>query len=73
MRSALEEFYRLGFEAALDARHRSKEYDQVLSEMASELDQRWQLEPDSPFAEAFRRGYERGLVYYQSLRTKKAA
>src|SRR5262245_8942084 len=33
-----EEFYRLGFEAALHARNRCKEYDQVLAEMQADLE-----------------------------------
>jgi hypothetical protein len=33
-----EEFYRLGFEAALGARNRCKEYDQVLAEMEADLE-----------------------------------
>jgi hypothetical protein len=33
-----EKFYLLGFEAALHARNRCKEFDQIASEMASDLE-----------------------------------
>ena len=62
-----EKFYRLGFEAALHARTRCKEYDQTLAEMTSDLEDLQQRYPDSDLEEPFRRGYERGRAYYQSL------
>jgi hypothetical protein len=62
-----EKFYRLGFEAALHARTRCKEYDQVLAEMTRDLEELQRRDPDSDLEEPFRRGYERGRSYYQSL------
>jgi hypothetical protein len=65
-----EKFYRLGFEAALHARTRCKEYDQVLAEMTSDLEELQQRYPGSDLEEPFRRGYERGRAYYESLCSK---
>jgi hypothetical protein len=62
-----EKFYRLGFESALHARTRCKEYDQVLSEMAAKLEEVQRQYPDSNVAEPFTKGYERGRDYYQQL------
>jgi hypothetical protein len=62
-----ERFYRIGFEAALDSRYRGKEYDQVLSEMSSRLEELWRQVPSTQVVEAGRRGYERGQEYYESL------
>lgn len=64
-----EEFYRLGFEAGLRAARR-KEYDQVLSEMATELEELRRSHPHADIEEPFRRGYERGRAYYESLRNQ---
>jgi len=65
-----EKFYRMGFEAALHARTRCKEYDQVLAEMNSDLEELKRRYPDSDLEEPFRRGYERGRAYYESLCSK---
>jgi hypothetical protein len=62
-----EQFYRLGFESALHARMRCKEYDQVLSEMAMKLEEIQQQYPDSDVEGPFTKGYERGRDYYQQL------
>lgn len=62
-----EKFYRLGFESALHARTRCKEYDQVLAEMTNKIEDLERQYPDAEVAEAFRRGYERGRDYYQQL------
>jgi hypothetical protein len=62
-----EKFYRLGFEAALHARMRCKEYDQVLAEMNSKIEDLEHKYPEADVAEPFRRGYERGRDYYQRL------
>lgn len=62
-----EKFYRLGFEAALHARMRCREYDQVLAEMDSKIED---IEREYPGVDAgtpFRKGYERGRDYYQHL------
>jgi hypothetical protein len=62
-----EKFYRLGFESALHARTRCKEYDQTLAEMDSKIEELEQQYPGVDVAEPFRRGYERGRDYYQQL------
>lgn len=62
-----EKFYRLGFESALHARTRCKEYDQVLAEMDSKIEEIEQQYPGRQAGEPFRKGYERGRDYYQQL------
>jgi len=62
-----EKFYRLGFEAALHARTRCKEFDQVSAEMASDLEELKRQYPDAQIAGPFTRGYQRGREYYQRL------
>jgi hypothetical protein len=62
-----EKFYRLGFESALHARTRCKEYDQTLAEMDSKIEELEHQYPVVDVAEPFRRGYERGRDYYQQL------
>lgn len=62
-----EKFYRLGFEAALHARTRCQEYDQVLSEMDSKIEDIEREYPGMNAGERFRKGYERGRDYYQQL------
>jgi hypothetical protein len=62
-----EKFYRLGFESALHARTRCKEYDQVLAEMTVDIEELERRYPGAQVAEPFRRGYERGRDYYQRL------
>ncbi len=62
-----EIFYRLGFEAALHARTRCKEYDQTLAEMDTKIEELEQKYPGRNVAEPFSRGYERGRDYYQQL------
>ena len=68
-----ERFYRLGFESALHARNRGREYDQVLSEMAVTIEELEQRYPGEDVSEPFRRGYERGRDYYQQLRNESKA
>jgi hypothetical protein len=58
-----EKFYRLGFEAAVRSNSRHKEYDQVLSEMTSDLEELQRRYPDFNVEEPFRRGYDRGRHY----------
>ncbi len=65
-----EVFFRLGFQAALQARTRVKEYDQVVNEMADDLEELKRRCPALEVEEPFRRGYERGRAYYESLRSK---
>jgi hypothetical protein len=62
-----EKFYRLGFEDALHARTRCKEFDQVSAEMASRVEDLERQYPGVDVAEAYTRGYERGRGYYQHL------
>jgi hypothetical protein len=62
-----EKFYRLGFESALHARSRCKEYDQVLGEMTAAIEDLERQHPGAEVEEPFRRGYERGRDYYQRL------
>jgi hypothetical protein len=62
-----EKFYRLGFEAALHARTRCMEYDQVLGEMTATLEAVKEQNPGADVEEPFTKGYERGRDYYQRL------
>jgi hypothetical protein len=62
-----EKFYRLGFEAALHARSRCKEFDRVSAEMASDLEDLERQYPGIEVAEPFTRGYQRGREHYQHL------
>jgi len=62
-----EKFYRLGFEAALHARTRCMEFDQVSAEMESNLEDLKRQYPDADVTEPFTRGYQRGRTYYQNL------
>jgi hypothetical protein len=68
-----EEFYRRGFEDALHARTRCKEFDQVSAEMESNLEELQKQYPGIDLAEAYTRGYERGREYYQRLCDEKRA
>ncbi len=68
-----EKFYRLGFESALHARTRCKEYDQVMAEMTAEIEELERQYPGAEVAEPFRRGYERGRDYYQRLCSESRA
>jgi hypothetical protein len=62
-----EKFYLLGFEAALHARNRCKEFDQIASEMASDLEELQQEYPGAAVENAFTRGFQQGREYYQRL------
>ena len=62
-----EKFYRLGFEAALHARTRCKEFDQVSAEMESDLEELQSQYPGVDVAEPYTRGYQRGRAYYQRM------
>lgn len=68
-----EDFYRLGFEAALRARNRRKDYSQIASERNLELEEPRLRNSHSDLEEAFRQGYERGRVYSEILRKKSKA
>lgn len=52
--------YRLGFEASLQPQIRGKSYDQALNFLRRRY-------PENYREEAFRRGFERGRVHYESL------
>jgi hypothetical protein len=62
-----EKFYRRGFEAALHARNRCKEFDQVSAEMESNLEDLQREHPGEEVAEPYTRGYQRGREYYQRV------
>lgn len=62
-----EQFYRMGFEAALHARTRCMEFDQVSAEMDAALEDVQQRYPGKDVEEAFTRGYQRGREHYQKL------
>jgi len=61
----VEKFYRLGFEDALHARNRCKEFDQVSAEMEANLEELQRQYPGAEVAEAYSEGYQRGREYYQ--------
>jgi hypothetical protein len=66
-----EEFYRLGFQAALHAKTRCMEFDQVSGEMNAALEDVQRQHPGVDVEEAFTRGYQRGRDYYQQLCDEK--
>jgi hypothetical protein len=68
-----EKFYRLGFEAALHARTRCMEFDQVSAEMDSRLEDLERQYPEADIEEPFTRGYRRGREYFQALCDERAA
>jgi hypothetical protein len=68
-----EKFYRLGFEAALHARTRCKEFDQVSAEMDSKLEDLEEEYPGAQIEEPFTRGYQRGREHFQALCDERAA
>lgn len=62
-----EEFFRLGFQAAMHARNRCREFDQVSAEMGAALEDVQQRFPGKDVEEPFTRGYQRGREHYQEL------
>jgi hypothetical protein len=68
-----EKFYRLGFEASLHAKSRCKEFDQIASEMANHIEELHRHHPGAEIEDAYRRGYERGRMYYEALCAKTGA
>jgi len=62
-----EEFFRLGFQAAMHARTRCMEFDQVSGEMNAALEDVQQQFPGKQVEEPFTRGYQRGREHYQQL------
>jgi hypothetical protein len=70
-----EAYFRRGFEAALHARTRCMEFDQVSAAMDAALEDVQREHPGKEVEEAFTRGYQRGREYYQQRcdETSKAA
>lgn len=62
-----EKFYRLGFEAALHARSRCRDFQQVSREMARGIEDLQRQYPSAQVAEPFTRGYRRGREYYTQI------
>jgi hypothetical protein len=62
-----EEYFRRGFEAALHARTRCMEFDQVSAAMDAALEDLEKEHPGAQVEAAFTRGYQRGREYYQHL------
>lgn len=62
-----EKFYRMGFEAALHARTRCMEFDQVSAEMANKVEELARQYRGANVEGPFTRGYQRGREYYQQL------
>ena len=62
-----EKYYLLGFEAAPHARNRCKEFDQIASEMTSDLEELQQQYPTVAVEEPLTRGFQHGREYYQRL------
>jgi hypothetical protein len=70
-----EKFFRLGFQAAMNAKTRCLEFDQISAEMNAALEDVQKQYPDAQVEEPFTRGYRRGREHYQELcnGTKRAA
>lgn len=62
-----EQFFRLGFQAAMHARTRCMEFDQVSAAMDAALEDVKQQYPGAKVEEPFLRGYQRGRDHYQQL------
>lgn len=65
--AADEQFFRLGFQAAMHARTRCMEFDQVSAEMDAALEDVKRRYPDADVEEPFLQGYQRGREHYQQL------
>ena len=70
-----EQFFRLGFQAAMHARTRCMEFAQVSAEMDAQLEDVKRRYPEADVEEPFLQGYQRGREHYQQLcdEDKKAA
>lgn len=70
-----EKFFRLGFQAAMHAKTRCMEFDQISAEMNAALEDVQRQNPGAQVEEPFTRGYRRGREHYQQLcnDTKRAA
>lgn len=62
-----EQFFRLGFQAAMHARTRCMEFDQVSAEMDAQLEDVKRRYPEADVEEPFLQGYQRGREHYQEL------
>ena len=62
-----EEFFRLGFQAAMHARTRCMEFDQVSAALDAALEDVQARYPGKDVEEPFTRGYRRGREHYQQL------
>jgi len=62
-----EQFFRLGFQAAMHARTRCREFDQVSAEMDSVLEDVKLQFPNADVEKPFLQGYQRGREHYQQL------
>ena len=62
-----EQFFRLGFQAAMHARTRCMEFDQVSAEMDAQLEDVKRRYPEADVEEPFVQGYQRGREHYQEL------
>lgn len=62
-----ENFFRMGFEAAMHARTRCMEFDQVSAAMDAALEDVQRRNPGKNVEAAFTRGYQRGREHYQQL------
>lgn len=60
-----DKFYRLGYEAALNAKYRCEEYDQILSEMQADLEEVRQRFPGMDVEGPFIKGFEQGRARSQ--------
>jgi hypothetical protein len=67
-----EQFFRLGFEAALHARTRCMEFDQISGEMNAALEDVQAKYPNADVEDPFTHGFERGREYYQKLCDEKS-
>jgi hypothetical protein len=70
-----EQFFRMGFQAAMHARTRCMEFDQVSAAMDAALEDVQRRYPGADVEAPFTRGYQRGRDYYQRLcdESKEAA
>jgi|SRR5579862_8820875 len=62
-----EQFFRLGFESALHARNRCREFDQISAEMDAALEDVKRRYPGKDVEKPFLHGYQRGREHYQKL------
>jgi hypothetical protein len=62
-----EQFFRLGFEAAMHAKTRCMEFDQVSGAMDAALEDVQRRYPGAQVEDAFVRGYQRGREHYQQI------